>query len=69
MKFKSFKEWMDVKETSAFTRARKAAAQGLGPSIPDASINSHSTAPAWEGDAIQKRNKKSKKSGKKKRHP
>lgn len=69
MIFKSFKEWIDAREDSAFGRSRKAAAQGLGPSIPDAEINSRSTAPAWQKDAITKRNKKKKGSGKKKRHP
>lgn len=70
MKFKSFKDWIDAKEDSAFGRSRKAAAQGLGPSIPDAAINSRNTAPAWQKDAIEKRNKKKKKkSGKKKRYP
>ena len=65
--FKSFKEWLEVKETTAFMRARKAAAQGLGPSVPDASVNSHDTAPEWQKKAIVKRNKKHK-SPKKKRH-
>lgn len=69
MKFKSFKDWIDAKEDSAFGRSRKAAAQGLGPSIPDAAINSRNTAPEWQKDAIEKRNKKKKKSGKKKRYP
>jgi hypothetical protein len=70
MKFKSFGEWIMAREDSAFGRARKAAAQGLGPSIPDAAINSRNTAPAWQKDAIEKRNKKKKKGGssKKKRH-
>jgi hypothetical protein len=57
-----FTEWMKVKESTAFTRARKQAAlgPGLGPSIPDAAINSHDTPPAWVGEKIHKRNKKKK---------
>jgi hypothetical protein len=62
---KTFLDWMKVKESTAFKRSRRAAAQGLGPSIPDAEINSHSTAAPWEKDAIVKRNKKGKKKGKK----
>ena len=57
----SFTEWMNVKESTAFKRKRRAAALGLGPSIPDAEINSHSTAKEWEKDAIVKRNKQGKK--------
>jgi len=56
-----FTDWMKVKESTAFMRARKQAALGLGPSIPDAEINSHDTPPAWVGDKIRKRNKKHKK--------
>ena len=55
-----FTDWMKVKESTAFKRERRAAALGLGPSIPDAEINSHSTAKDWEKDAIVKRNKKKK---------
>ena len=62
---KSFSEWLAVREDSAFGRARKAAAQGLGPTIPDAEINSRNTAPAWQKDAIVKRNKKKKRRKKK----
>jgi len=58
-----FTDWMKVKESTAFTREREAAAKGLGPSIPDAEINSHSTAKPWIKDAIEKRNKKEKKHG------
>lgn len=60
MGLKSFSEWLSVREDSAFGRSRKAAAQGLGPTIPDAAINSRNTAPAWQKDAIVKRNKKKK---------
>jgi len=60
---KKFLDWIKVRESTAFTRSRRAAAQGLGASIPDASINSHDTAPAWQKDAIVKRNKKKKRQG------
>lgn len=60
---KTFLDWVKIKESSAFTRKRRAAAQGLGPTIPDAEINSRSTAAPWEKDAIVKRNKKGKKKG------
>jgi hypothetical protein len=55
-----FNDWMKLQESSPFTRARRQAALGLGPSIPDASINSHSTARPWEVKNIKKRNKKHK---------
>lgn len=58
---KLFSDWMKVKESTAFKRERRAAALGLGPSIPDAEINAHSTAEPWEKDAIVKRNKRGKK--------
>lgn len=58
---KSFNEWMRLREASAFTRSRRSAALGTGPSIPDAAINSRSTAAPWEKDRIVKRNKKRKK--------
>lgn len=61
--FITFKDWL-AKEATAFTRAREAAANGTGPDIPDAAINSHSTAPAWQQKALLK--KKGKKKGKKK---
>jgi hypothetical protein len=41
--FKSFKEWLQVKETSASERTRKAAVTGVGHDIPDASVNSRNT--------------------------
>jgi hypothetical protein len=58
---KTFQDWLKVKESTAFTRSRNAAALGIGPSIPDAEINSHDTARPWVSKAIQKRNKKKKK--------
>lgn len=61
---KLFSDWMKLKESTAFMRARKQAALGLGPSIPDAEINSHDTASAWQKDAIVKHNKHGKKHGK-----
>ena len=66
---KKFSNWIKVRESTAFMRARKQAALGLGPSIPDAEINSHDTAPAWQKDAIVKRNKHSKKHGKDSKMP
>ncbi len=61
--FKTFKEWILARETSAFERSRKAAAQGLGPDIPDASINSRNTFTEVPGET-----KKFKKKFKKKKH-
>lgn len=56
-----FRDWLLARESSPFTRTRKAAALGLGPSIPDAAINSRSTALPWEVEKIKKRNKKKRK--------
>jgi hypothetical protein len=61
--FKKFKEWLQAREDSAFGRARRAAAQDLGPDIPDASINSRNTAPPWQQEAFKKKHKKGKKKG------
>jgi len=66
---KTFLNWMKIKESSAFTRKRRAAAQDLGPDITDAEINSRSTAAPWEKDAIVKHNKKGKKHGKDSKMP
>lgn len=66
--FKGFKEWLQVRETSAFTRNREASAKGLTADIPDASINSRNTAPPWQQEAFKKKKKK-KKGVKKKRNP
>lgn len=70
MSFPTFKEWMAQQdESSAATRRRDAAAQGLAPKIPDASMHSHSTYP-W-ADNVKKHGskwgpkKKKKKKGKK----
>ncbi len=56
-----FSDWLKVRESTAFTRKRRAAALGIGPSIPDAEIHRHSTARPWEAEAIKKRNKKERK--------
>jgi hypothetical protein len=54
----SFKDWLLSQEDSAFGRTRRAAANGLGPDIPDASINSRSTAPPWMQAKLLKKHKK-----------
>jgi hypothetical protein len=64
MKFMSFHDWILSKESSAFTRARQAAALGLGPPIPDASMHSRSTASPWMLE-IKKKKKRRKKKKKK----
>jgi hypothetical protein len=51
----SFKDWLLAQEDSPFDRMRLAAAKGLGPDIPDAEINSRSTAPPWQADCLAKR--------------
>ena len=61
MKFMSFNDWILSKESSAFTRARNAAALGLGPPIPDASMHSRYTASPWMVEKPKKRKKKRKK--------
>jgi hypothetical protein len=53
-----FSEWLQAKESSAFTRTRRAAILGLGPSIPDASLHSHSTALFWQVPKGKKKKKK-----------
>lgn len=69
--FPSFSEWLATQESSAFTRARDAAAQGLGPKLPDASMHSRSTYP-WSDNVKKygskwgpkkKKHKKKKKKG------
>jgi hypothetical protein len=68
MGFVRFSDWMLAKESSPATRLRNAAAPGLMPPIPAASINSHSTAPAWQQKKLlgKSRPKKKRKGGKKK---
>lgn len=53
-----FSDWLKIRESTAFTRTRQAAANGTGPSIPDAEIDSHDTARPCVRKAIQARNKK-----------
>lgn len=70
MPFAKFSDWIVARESSAFTRLRHAAALGLMPPIPDASINSRSTATPFERDSLKgkgrkTRRRKSKKSKKK----
>jgi hypothetical protein len=52
----NFTDWVAAQESSAFTRLRRDAALGLKPPIPDASMHSHSTAPAWMVPKKRKRN-------------
>ena len=63
---KSFKDWILSRESSAFTRLRWNAALGLAPPIPDASINSRSTAAPWQVENLSKKKKKKKRKHKKK---
>jgi hypothetical protein len=56
----TFKDWMITKESSAFTRARERAAQGIGPDIPGASYHSRSTAQPWMIKKSKRRKKKKK---------
>ncbi len=58
MSYKSFGEWLQARESTAFTRARSQAAKGLGPDMPDAEINSHDTAPPWQQKLFKKKHKK-----------
>lgn len=60
----SFKDWVLARESSAFTRARHAAATGIGPPIPDASMHSRSTASPW---MVNKKSNKKKRRRKKKK--
>lgn len=70
MSFMSFSDWVVARESSAFTRLRHAAALGLMPPMPDASINSRSTASPFEQKSLKgkgrkvRRKKKSKRSKK-----
>ena len=61
-----FSDWLVARESSSFTRLRNAAAHGLMPPIPDASINSRSTASPFElnslsGKGLKKKARKKKK--------
>jgi len=64
---KSFKDWLAKKESSAFTRSRRQYALGLGPDMPDASLNSRSTCPPGYLELIKGRKKKKKKKKKKRK--
>ena len=65
---KTFLQWLAVVESTAFKRMRRNAAMLPNqPTLPDASINSYSTAPENIKNAIVKRNKKGKRKTKKKK--
>lgn len=61
-----FSDWVLARESSAFTRLRHAAALGLMPPIPDASINSRSTASPFEQKALKGKGSKRKRRKRKK---
>jgi hypothetical protein len=61
----SFKDWLLAQEDSPFGRTRRAAANGTGPDIPDASIHSRSTAAPWMVAKLAKKHKKKAKRKKK----
>jgi hypothetical protein len=62
-----FSDWLVARESSSFTRLRNAAAQGLMPPIPDASINSRSTASPFEQESLRGRGSKKRKKRKKRK--
>jgi hypothetical protein len=64
----SFKDWILAQESSPFTRRRRAAALGLAPPIPAASVHSHGTAHPFEVEMLVKANKKPKKKRNKKKN-
>lgn len=66
MRFIKFSDWVLARESSAFTRLRHAAALGLMPPIPDASINSRSTATPFEQKALKGKGSKKRRKKKKK---
>jgi hypothetical protein len=59
--FKKFNDWLIAKEDSPFGRTRRAAAFKLGPAIPEAGINSRSTAPPGLQKRLLKKKKRKKK--------
>ncbi len=61
MGYIKFSDWILARESSAFTRLRNAAALGLMPPIPDASIHSRSTATPFEQKSLKGKGKKKKK--------
>lgn len=62
-----FSDWVLARESSAFTRLRQAAAFGLMPPLPDAAINSRSTASPFEQKSLKGKGKKKRKKGRKKK--
>ena len=62
-----FSDWLVARESSPFTRLRDAAAKGLMPPIPDASINSRSTATPAQRKALAGKGRKKKKKSRKKK--
>ena len=57
----SYKDWKLLQqESSAFTRSREAAAKGLGPKIPKASVHSRSTGSPFETCKIAGKKRKKK---------
>lgn len=67
MSFIKFSDWIVARESSPFTRLRRASAFGLMPPIPDASVNSHSTATPFEQKKLLKKKKRKAKGSKKKK--
>lgn len=65
--FIKFSDWVLARESSSFTRLRNAAALGLMPPIPDASINSRSTATPFEQKSLKGKGKKKSKNRRKKK--
>jgi hypothetical protein len=66
MGFIRFFDWIVARESSSATRLRAAAARDLMPPIPDAAINSRSTASPFEQKSLKGKGKKKKKLRKKK---
>lgn len=56
-----FRDWLATRESSAFTRRRKAAYWGLAPNLPDASLHSRSTWPYGKKHKKKKSKSKNKK--------
>lgn len=61
MKLVKFCDWLIARESSPFTRLRRAAALGLMPPIPDAAINSRSTASPFEQKSLKGKGRKKRK--------
>lgn len=61
MKFKTLEEFIKQLESSPWTRTRQNALLGIGPDIPEAGLNSRSTADPRLVDYSKKRKKKKKK--------